>query len=112
RVDISSDGNELVKQLLNSNDSLLFIPPRYMNEPFEIAPVPKDEGVFVGLFTSGTTSKPKCTWISRDKLLQNARISIDAFSIRSSHNLFILASPWHSAGLSWALMAEEAGASY
>lgn len=112
RVDISIEGRAQIKQLLNSDISMLFIPPRHVNGMLVIPQIPTTGDVYVGLFTSGSTGTPKCTWISREKLIQNARISVEAFGIQAHHRLLILASPWHSAGLSWALMAEEARASY
>ena len=66
----------------------------------------------VGIFSSGTTSTPKCIWNRVDRLVKNGQYSADAFEVKASDTLLLMALPWHVAGLTWAFMAEEAQAEY
>lgn len=66
----------------------------------------------VGIFSSGTTNHAKCLWNKRDHLVQNAIFSAEAFELKATDRLLFMALPWHVAGITWAIMAEELGAHY
>jgi acyl-coenzyme A synthetase/AMP-(fatty) acid ligase len=106
RLQIPKDPKILVDKIMDSEDSWLIIPPYYRDKNPEIGKY-EGEGKFVGLFSSGTTGTPKCIWNAFDNLINNALNTRSAFEIEPRHRLLILASPWHVAGLSWALMAEH-----
>ncbi|MDZ7806335.1 MAG: AMP-binding protein [Gracilimonas sp.] len=101
----------LVKKVMESNDSCLIVPSYYRDKNPEISDIGMDRK-FVGLFSSGTTGKPKCIWNSYKNLLDNAFYTSSAFEIGPDDKLLMLVSPWHVAGLSWALMAEQFGNEY
>lgn len=96
---------------MHSEDSCLIIPPYYKDKDPEIEEI-EGEGKFIGLFSSGTTGTPKCIWNTYDNLINNALETNSAFEILAMHKVLILASPWHVAGISWALMAEYYGNEY
>lgn len=99
-----------IPDLIQSTTSVLLIPPRLSQTELSISP-PPGEGVYLGLLSSGTLSEhPNVHWILKEKLLLNAQLSAQAFDIQSDDRLMILASPWHVAGLSWALMGVQLGA--
>lgn len=102
---------EIVRQVLNSKESQLLIPPQYSKGEIQISEF-TSEKKSVGLFSSGTTAHPKCIWNSYENLRLNALQSARAFEISGENKLLILAKPWHVAGLSWALMAEELECEY
>jgi acyl-coenzyme A synthetase/AMP-(fatty) acid ligase len=66
----------------------------------------------IGLFTSATTGQAKCIWNSYDRLALNARITAREFEITDNDKLLMMAKPWHVAGLSWVLMAEQLNVNY
>jgi O-succinylbenzoic acid--CoA ligase len=110
-LDNSADARELVQEVFHADTNALLIPPRFEELKLSIGN-PKDQQVNIGLFSSGSTGKPKCIWNSRQNLLLNAELSREKFEIGSTDRLLIIASPWHVAGLTWALMAELAGVEY
>jgi acyl-coenzyme A synthetase/AMP-(fatty) acid ligase len=101
----------LVDQVMHAKDHKLLIPPRFEELDLRVDQ-PADDGVRIGLFSSGSTGKPKCIWNRRQNLLLNGERSREMFSLDPSDRVVILASPWHVAGLTWALMAELAGVDY
>lgn len=66
----------------------------------------------VGIFSSGSTGDPKCIWNSLSKLNENAIISSREFDIKKDDRVFIIASPWHVAGLTWSIMCNAANATW
>jgi acyl-CoA synthetase (AMP-forming)/AMP-acid ligase II len=108
RADLSKPESAIIEQILTSSESILFIPPRYSDRQLFVPEIPYD-GVHIGLFSSGTTGNPRCMWVSREKLIQNARMTAQLLGMSVQHHILILASPWHIAGISWALMAIEQG---
>jgi len=111
KADLSLTESAIIELILGSSDSLLFIPPRYAGSDLYIPSIPYD-GIHIGLFSSGTTGTPKCMWVSREKLILNARMSFKQFRMSPEHKMLILASPWHIAGISWSIMALLAGIEY
>lgn len=71
-LNISSDPKEIVKEIIGSDDSLLIIPPYYIDKNPEVGEIEED-GKFIGLFSSGTTGTPKCVWNTFDNLIRNAK---------------------------------------
>jgi O-succinylbenzoic acid--CoA ligase len=108
---VQGTGKEIVQEVIEANTSQLLIPPRFKNQKL-VVPSLEPEGKHVGLFSSGTTGKPKCIWNSFERLRKNSLYTADAFGINPNHTLLILAAPWHVAGLSWAMMADELGCDY
>lgn len=102
---------EIFKELIETEVSQLLIPPQYSKDQIEISELISDKKS-IGLFSSGTTAHPKCIWNTFDNLILNAQRSAEIFEIDNSKKLLMLAKPWHVAGLSWALMAEELGCEY
>jgi acyl-coenzyme A synthetase/AMP-(fatty) acid ligase len=97
--------------VIKSDESQLLIPPRFQDAELEIPPLRRTDK-HIGLFSSGTTGKPKGIWNSFDNLKQNGIYTAEAFGVKQNHKLLILAAPWHVAGLSWAIMAEKLGCNY
>ena len=91
---------------------MLLIPPRFEELEITDQSVPKPNEKRVGLFSSGSTGTPKCIWNSLGNLKQNGALSINMFRVTPEDRILIIASPWHVAGISWSLMAEQAGAEY
>jgi acyl-coenzyme A synthetase/AMP-(fatty) acid ligase len=110
-ADLSQPEMDIIDSIRSSPQSLLFIPPKYSNIELHIPEIPCD-GVHIGLFSSGTTGNPRCMWVSREKLFQNAKFTARHLGIHTNHRVLILASPWHIAGISWALMAIQEGISF
>lgn len=108
KADLSKPESAIIEQILNSSESLLFIPPRYTNQQLFIPEIPY-EGMHIGLFSSGTTGNPRCMWVSREKLILNAVMTANLLGMHPHHKILILASPWHIAGVSWAIMATQLG---
>lgn len=111
RADLSKSELHVLEQVIHCSESLLLVPPKYSERELFIPDVPSED-VHIGLFSSGTTGDPKCMWVSRDKLVLNAKMSAMSFGVHSGNKIFILASPWHIAGLSWALMAFQEGITF
>lgn len=111
RLQFSEDVEEWFQQILHSNGNLLLCPRDHTLAHCN-SPEKGENNRQLGLFTSATTGDPKCIWNSVDNLLQNARITSREFEISSSDRLLMMAKPWHVAGLSWVLMAEDIGVSY
>lgn len=110
---ISTKGSarDIARKVIEEEDSVLIIPPGYEDRDPDIGD-PDDSEKMVGLFSSGTTGRPKCIWNSYQHLLTNALRSADAFNISKEDRLLFLAAPWHVAGISWTLMAEQLGNDY
>jgi len=109
-IEVSQDPEQWIHDILRADTSVLLIPPRLNKDDVDV-PEPPTQGVYVGLFSSGTLSDhPNVHWILREKLLLNAKMSAQAFQIHADDRLLILASPWHVAGLSWRLMGLQLGA--
>lgn len=90
---------------MRAQNSQLLIPPSYEERQPEVGTVETDQK-YIGLFSSGTTGRPKCIWNSYDNLWQNGIYTADAFDIKPTDKLLMLAEPWHVAGFTWMLMAE------
>lgn len=110
-TDIERPGNEIVREVIAGTDSQLLIPPKLSDANLQIDN-PRLDQRYIGLFSSGTTGSPKAIWNSYENLANNARYTAEAFGVKSGHRLLMMAAPWHVAGLSWAIMAEELGCEY
>lgn len=110
-INTEKSEKSIVQTVMVSKGSQLLIPPNYKNRHPEITEPEKDLK-YIGLFSSGSTGKPKCIWNSYRNLVNNGKYSFEAFEIVQGQKLLILAKPWHVAGLSWALMAEEFDCEY
>ena len=108
---LDQSAKEIVAHVIQSDQSQLLIPPRFKDLEMNIPSLKKTEK-HIGLFSSGTTGTPKCIWNSLERLKRNALFTADVFLVKPKHKLLILAAPWHVAGLSWALMAEQLGCEY
>ncbi|MFP8489248.1 AMP-binding protein [Gracilimonas sp. Q87] len=108
---VPDEPKRLFKEIIESEGSCIIIPPHYRDRNPEVPNVSKDRK-YVGLFSSGTTGKPKSIWNTFENIIQNAIYTSSAFEIKSEDTLLMLASPWHVAGLSWAMMAEHVGNEY
>lgn len=102
---LEGSAKEIIHRVIYSDSSQLLIPQKYAGVELEIPPVPQD-GKYIGLFSSGTISNPKCIWNRYESLELNARLSALAFDVEPRHFLLMLALPWHVAGFTWLLMAE------
>ncbi len=111
RVSIHQTEKELIAGVIRAGDSLLLIPPGYQDKQPLIGEAP-GAGKYIGLFSSGSTGTPKAIWNTYQNLQRNAEYTAEAFAIKPEDRLLILARPWHVAGLSWALMAEQLGCTY
>lgn len=103
---------ELFRRIRTSSDAYLLLPPGIAEEEAQITKVPGHLQKVIGLFSSGTTGTPKCIWNSYFKLEKNAALSAEEFEIQSNDRILMMAKPWHVAGLSWALMAEQVRCEY
>lgn len=94
-------------EIFNSDDNQIFIPPRFeeleLNELKEIASQQDETGASIQLFTSGSTGEPKRIKHFKNSITLNGKLSVDAFLLNNTSNAAIIASPWHVAGLTWAL---------
>lgn len=106
KIDTSRDATEIIQSVLQSQENSLIIPPRFEEAEIAITEPNPHSDLQIGLFSSGSTGNPKCLWNSKSNLLRNAEISFRKFKIQPSERILILASPWHVAGLSWAMMAD------
>lgn len=111
KTDLSQEPKKIIKSLLNSEKSQLLIPP-FLQTKSPIISSPQKDVIKIGLFSSGSTGKPKCIWNDLSNLKSNAVSTAKAFKIQKQHRLLIMAVPWHVAGISWAIMAEELGCEY
>jgi len=111
-IDITQNPLAIIQQVRRAKKDIQLIPPglKELNVETEIKAEASDR--LTGLFSSGSTNKPKRIWNTYSNLLENARISANMFEINSRKKILIIAAPWHVAGLTWSLMAEEAGAEY
>ncbi|MFN1835431.1 AMP-binding protein [Balneola sp. MJW-20] len=110
-ISTSTPAYKIIQEIIQAKKSVLIIPPAYEDLDPEIDE-PNPDIKMVGLFSSGTTGRPKCIWNSYEHLQLNAVRSADAFEISSKDRLLFMAAPWHVAGISWAIMAEELGNEY
>lgn len=110
-TDIGEAGKAIVQEVIVSADSQLLVPPKLADRNPHLDN-PKSDQKYVGLFSSGTTGTPKAIWNSYKNLVSNARYTAEAFGVKPDHRLLMMAAPWHVAGLSWAIMAEELGCEY
>ncbi len=108
---LTGSGKEIIQRVLSASRSQVLIPPKLKDQELIIADQPED-GKYIGLFSSGSTGKPKCIWNKEERLLLNGRLSAKAFEIHSHHFLVMMAAPWHVAGFTWALMAEQLDCEY
>ncbi len=108
---LEGSGKEIIQRVINARDSQLLIPPKLRDQELTIPEVPND-GKYIGLFSSGTTSQPTCIWNRFDHLELNAVRSAAAFEIKPRDVLLMMALPWHVAGFSWMLMAEYLDSDY
>jgi len=111
RTDLTKSPKQIVKDVIESVSSQLLIPPQYSGNELGIGEL-LSKKKSIGLYSSGSTDNPKCIWNSFENLVKNGKRTSNAFEISSDHKLLILAKPWHVAGLSWAIMAEEIGCNY
>lgn len=105
------DPKELIAGVMKPGESVVILPPGVMNLGSGCGMPPRSKG-YVGLFSSGTTGTVKCVWNSGENLRENANRSAGMFEVQAGHKLLIMAAPWHVAGLTWALMAEQTGCAY
>lgn len=98
--------NNYINGILETNEPQVLLPPRLL-EAFDLSNFSAPRKGKLGLFSSGTTGEPKIIWHCWEGLLQNAILSADSFQPKKDEKILILASPWHVAGLSWALMARQ-----
>ncbi|MGN8224754.1 AMP-binding protein [Gracilimonas sp. BCB1] len=110
-TDVSKSACDIIDEVMQSPDSQLLIPPK-MKGQNPGAEHPESDEKQIGLFSSGTTGSPKEIWNSYENLVRNARFTAEAFGVKPNHRLLMMAAPWHVAGLSWAIMAEELGCEY
>lgn len=110
-TDLERPPKEIFHEIIESTSSQLLVPPQYSKNEVEIRELDSKEKS-IGLFSSGTTASPKCIWNTLHNLIENGKRTAQAFEIEGRDRLLILAKPWHVAGLSWALMAEELGCEY
>lgn len=105
-VDTGNSAEHIVENVMHSNQNQLLSSPRFSNSIDDISPPVHSKDKVIGLFSSGTTGNATCIWNSYRNLLSNARVSRSMFNITEHQSILIIASPWHVAGLTWALMAE------
>lgn len=110
-TDLTGSAKEIIQQVLDSDKSQLLVPPKLADQNLDISNPPTDDK-YIGLFSSGSTGTPKCIWNTEERLLLNGRLTAKAFGVSSSDKLLMMAAPWHVAGFSWALMAEQLGCEY
>ncbi|MBO6587319.1 MAG: AMP-binding protein [Gracilimonas sp.] len=110
-TDVSKPAGEILSEVMGSSHSQLLIPPKLADEN-PPAQHPESDEKYIGLFSSGTTGSPKEIWNSYENLARNARFTAEVFGVKSTHRLLMMAAPWHVAGLSWGIMAEELGCEY
>lgn len=103
-----------INSIMEADLHQLLIPPKFSDEEstvseneFEFSDEP-----LIGLFSSGSTGQPKTIFNAKKHVIENSRASIDHFGFKKDQKLLILASPWHVAGLTWAMAAEIVGADY
>lgn len=108
---LKGSGKDIIRRVMNSEYSQLLITPKLKGMELNIEEPPSN-GKYIGLFSSGTTNDPKCIWNSFENLKKNAEYSAQAFEIESRHHLLMMAMPWHVAGFSWMLMAEQLECEY
>ncbi|MEQ9309748.1 MAG: AMP-binding protein [Balneolaceae bacterium] len=108
---LNGSAKDIIRRVMHAENSQLLIPPTLEGKELNIEKPPSD-GKYIGLFSSGTTSKPTCIWNSFEKLQKNAKYSAKAFEIETHHTLLMMALPWHVAGFSWMLMAENLECEY
>jgi len=108
---LEGSGKDIIQRVMNAQSSQLLIPPKLKGQSLDINEPPRN-GKYIGLFSSGTTSKSKCIWNSFENLKKNAAYSAQAFDIETHHLVLMMAMPWHVAGFSWVLMAEELDCDY
>jgi acyl-coenzyme A synthetase/AMP-(fatty) acid ligase len=112
RLSFSGDTHAFFRQIIETSDSVLLLPEDHRAENVTYDPTWGSDTKHIGLYTSATTGPAKSIWNSFDRLQKNARITASAFEITCDDRLLMLAKPWHVAGLSWALMAEDLGCQY
>lgn len=108
---LERSGKDIIRRVINASSSQLLIPPKLEGLELTISEPPRT-GKYIGLFSSGTTSTPTCIWNKFEHLEKNAKYSAKAFEIKSSDLLLMMALPWHVAGFSWMLMAEQLDCDY
>ncbi|MBO6522277.1 MAG: AMP-binding protein [Balneolaceae bacterium] len=108
---LEGSGKDIIRRVMLASESQLLIPPKLEGLDVTIPDPPRD-GKYIGLFSSGTTSNPKCIWNRFDRLELNAQRSARAFEIESDDSLLMMALPWHVAGFSWMLTAEQLGSDF
>jgi len=103
---------KFITSLLEDSHSYYFIPPRFeeidMTELETLGDIHEENTIT--LFSSGSTGLPKKIVLSKKKLLLNASLSIKPFNLTKDSRVLVIASPWHVAGFTWALAAEQIGA--
>lgn len=108
---LEGSGKDILRRIQSSEKSQLLLPPKLQGMDLNI-PAPPAGDKYIGLFSSGTTSKPKCIWNKLENLEENARLSAKAFEVEPQHLVLLMALPWHVAGLSWMLMCEYVECEY
>ena len=113
RLTFRGDTQAFFREAIQTSESVLLLPEDHgTEEDATYDPRWGSDTKHIGLYTSATTGSAKSIWNSFDRLLKNARITARAFEITGDDRLLMLAKPWHVAGLSWALMAEDLGCQY
>ncbi len=105
---------ESFSSLINDSNSYYFIPPRFeeidMTELETLGDIHQENTIT--LFSSGSTGLPKKIVLSKKKLHLNTSLSIKPFNLTKESRVLVIASPWHVAGFTWALAAEQIGATF
>ncbi|GEM_PF-801928 len=112
RLRFNGDIRPWVSEIIRSDKHLLL--SQHEPSACKVAPLPKEaeSSLQIGLYTSATTGPPKCIWNSYNRLIKNAQITAREFEISEGDSLLMMAKPWHVAGLSWTLMAENLNLDY
>jgi len=105
-VDTNESAEDIVIKVMHNRHDQLLLSPRFKYPIDDISPPDNPKSRAIGLFSSGTTGGAKCIWNSYNNLLSNALITREMLNITEYQSLLIIASPWHVAGLTWAMMAE------
>ncbi len=108
---LEGSGKDIIRRVIAASASQVLIPPKLKELNLSI-PEPPEDGKYIGLFSSGTKDFPTCIWNRFDRLELNAQRSAQAFEIEPGHVLLMMALPWHVAGFSWMLMAEQLDCDY
>ena len=111
-VNTKKSAEYIIDSVLQKDHHILLKPPRLNGSALDRSLPDSPDEKMIGLYSSGSTRNPACIWNSYANLKRNARMTYNMFDISEHQSILIIASPWHVAGLSWALMAEHGGNLY